>query len=208
MAWCPRHPGSRTSASHEVGGQISAEAAEAVERLFRAEAAGLFRYACTLPAVSRSDAEDLVQVSFEAAALEWEACLCGLDEESRRRWLYRVLRNKAIDQWRGFVSRWLSLESIDAVPVVPQETHHDALCSIVLARCWARIAMMPATRQQVAFLKWGEDWSSASIADLLGITQSTVRVHLKLARDELAAEIGPEVPFTDAGDCTDEGAGR
>jgi RNA polymerase sigma-70 factor (ECF subfamily) len=191
-----------------VGDQISAEAAEAVERLFRAEATGLFRYACTLPAVSRSDAEDLVQVTFHAAAVEWERRLCRLDEESCRRWLYRVLRNKAIDQWRGFVSRWLSLESIDAVPVPPRDTHHDALCSIALERCWAKIAKMPALRQRVAFLKWGEDWSTADIASLLGITQSTVRVHLKLARDELAEVVGPEVPFTDSGDFTDEGVGR
>jgi hypothetical protein len=39
----------------------------------------------------------------------------------------------------------------------------------------------------------------------LGISQSTVRVQLKLARDELAEAIGPEIPFADTGDDTDEG---
>ena len=64
--------------------------------------------------------------------------------------------------------------------------------------------MMPKTRQRIAFLKWGEDWSSAEIAELMGISQSTVRAHLKLARDELAA-IRPQIPFADSGDDTDEG---
>lgn len=59
---------------------------------------------------------------------------------------------------------------------------------------------MPQVRQRVAFLKWGEEWSSAEIADLLGISQSTVRAHLKLARDELAEELGSEVSITDTGD--------
>jgi RNA polymerase sigma-70 factor (ECF subfamily) len=190
-----------------VDDPIPAEAADAVEVLFRAEAARLFRYACTLPGVSPSDADDLLQVTFYAAAVEWERRLSILDEESRRRWLYRVLRNKAIDQWRAGESRRLSPEPVETLPVTVQETHHEALCSIVLRRCWDRIARMPTIRQRVAFLKWGEDWSTADIADLLGITTSTVRAHLKLARDELAAEIGPEVPFTSGAD-TDEEAAR
>jgi RNA polymerase sigma-70 factor (ECF subfamily) len=185
-----------------VSDRISPEAADGVEGLFLAEAAGLFGYALTLPGVSRPDAEDLVQVTFQAAAVEWERRLCLLDEESRRRWLYRALRNKAIDQWRSGASRRLSPESVETASGALRETHHEALCSIVLQRCWDRIAKMPAARQRVAFLKWGEDWSSADIADLLGITQSTVRAHLKLARDELAEEVGPEVPFTASGDDT------
>jgi len=64
---------------------------------------------------------------------------------------------------------------------------------------------MPEMRQRVAFLKWGEEWSSAEIAEVLGITQSTVRAHLKLARDELAEEIGPEITFEDTADDAGKG---
>lgn len=170
-----------------------------------AESAGLFGYARTLPKVSHSDAEDLVQVTFQAAAMKWEQSLRSLDEESRRRWLYRVLRNKAIDQWRTGGSRLVFSEQLESASGPQHETYRNALSSIVLQRCWDRIAKMPETRQRVAFLKWGEEWSSAEIAELLGISQSTVRVHLKLARDELAEGIGPEIPFTDTGDDLDEG---
>lgn len=51
---------------------ISDEAADAVEVLFRSEAGRLFGYACTLPSVSRSDAEDLLQITLYAAAVAWE----------------------------------------------------------------------------------------------------------------------------------------
>lgn len=185
--------------------RISREAAGAVDRLFRAEAAGLFGYARTLPNVSRSDAEDLVQVTFQAAAMAWEGKLRSCDPESRRRWLYRVLRNKAVEQWRVGGSRLVPSERVESASAYPQETSRSALSSIVLDRCWDRIAKMPEARQRVAFLRWGEEWSSAEIADLLGISQSTVRAHLKLARDELAEELGPEVSITDAGD--DRGGG-
>lgn len=185
---------------------ISDEAADAVKLLFLTEAERLFGYACTLPGVSHSDAEDLVQVTFYAAAVEWERRLSGFDDESRRKWLHRVLRNKAIDQWRSAASRSLPLESIEASPTELRETHHEALCSIALQRCWDRIARMPTMRQRVAFLRWGEDLSCADIADLLGIAPSTVHAHLKRARDELSEEIGPEVPFTSGADIDEETA--
>lgn len=188
-----------------MGGRISAETAEAVAGVFRAEAAGLFGYACTLPNVGRTDAEDLVQMTFQAAVMEWERTLCGLDQESCRKWLYRVLRNKAVDQWRTDGSRRPPAELPESTPGSDKGTYRSALSAIVLRRCWERIAKMPEARQRVAFLRWGEEWTSAEIADLLGISQSTVRVHLKLARDELAEEIGPEVPFADSGDDAGEG---
>jgi DNA-directed RNA polymerase specialized sigma24 family protein len=65
--------------------------------------------------------------------------------------------------------------------------------------------MMPPMRQRVAFLRWGEEWTCAEIAEWLGISSSTVRAHLKHARDELAVVIGPDVPFAESGDDSGEG---
>jgi RNA polymerase sigma-70 factor, ECF subfamily len=185
-----------------VVNQIPAETAEAMAALFRAEARGLFGYASTLPNVTKPDAEDLVQVTFQEAALAWER-LGSLDEETRRKWLYRVLRNKAIDQWRAHGSRQSSWEQIDTAVSPALGTYRAALSSIALQRCWDMIKLMPQARQRIAFLKWGEEWSSAEIARLMGISQSTVRGQLKLARDELAVAVGPQVPFAE--DDADEG---
>jgi RNA polymerase sigma-70 factor (ECF subfamily) len=172
--------------------RISPEAAKAVAVLFESEASSLFRRACTHPGVSRSAAEDLVQVTFQEAVINWERRLCCLDQESRRRWLYRILRNKAISQWRKDGSRQVPLDRLESAGGPWEETYSNALFSITLQRCWQIISAMPETRQRVAFLKWGEDWSNAEIAEFLGIAESTVRGHLKKARGKLAAEIGPD----------------
>jgi DNA-directed RNA polymerase specialized sigma24 family protein len=103
-----------------VGSQISPEAAQALACLFRAESRGLFRYACTLPGVCQPDAEDLVQVTFQAAAESWGK-LRFLDEESRRRWLYRVLQKKAVDRWRSVGSREARYEQTSVIPESSQD---------------------------------------------------------------------------------------
>jgi RNA polymerase sigma-70 factor, ECF subfamily len=188
-----------------VAGRISTEAAKEVAALFEAEASSLFGYACTLPGVSPADAEDMVQVTFYEAATRWEDLLFALDQESLRKWLYRVLRYKTIDQWRKYSSRQVPLEQFDRCIGPAEETYDKALSSITLDQCWEKIATMPKTRQRVAFLTWSEDWSSAEIAELLGIKPSTVRGHLKRARDELAALIGPDASFIDAAEEPGEG---
>jgi RNA polymerase sigma-70 factor, ECF subfamily len=148
--------------------------------------------------VGRADAEDLVQLTFQVAALNWEYCLSQLAEESRRKWLYRVLRNKAIDRWRADEHIRLLPEVAEAPVAADQDTSRQALSRIALRKCWAAIRHMPPVRQRVAFLRWGEDWKPKEIAALLGVSQDTVRAHLKRARDELVVQIGPEVPFIDA----------
>jgi RNA polymerase sigma-70 factor, ECF subfamily len=189
-----------------VARRISAEAAKEVAALFEAEASSLFGYACTLPGVSRADAEDMVQVTFHEAATRWEDLLFALDQESLRKWLYRVLRYKTIDQWRKYGSRQVPLEQFDSCAGSAEKTYNKALSSITLGQCWEKIATMPETRQRVAFLTWSMDWSSAEIAEYLGIKPSTVRVHLKRARDELAAVIGSDASFVDAAEDPGEGA--
>lgn len=188
-----------------MGRRISPEAGKAVAALFESEASSLYGYACTLPGVRPADAEDLVQVTFHDAAVKWESLLVTFDHESRRKWLYRVLCNKAIDEWRKYGSRRVSLEQLEDRGGRPDETYAKALFSISLKRCWEYIVTMPETRQRVAFLAWSEGWSAAQIAEFLGIKPVTVRGHLKHARDELATVIGPQALFASPADDPDEG---
>ncbi|MGI8333697.1 RNA polymerase sigma factor [Actinomadura scrupuli] len=163
--------------------------------LFRAESGRLFRYACTLPGVDRAKAEDLVQSTFVAAIDGW-ARLHRLDPGDRRRWLHVILKRQAIDQWRKvrFLRLTGEFEGVEERQS-PPETLHQVLCAAALDRVWDVISTMPGQRQKVAFLYWNEQWSTSEIAEFLGIAQSTVRVHLKLARDELIEAAGPIVPF-------------
>jgi RNA polymerase sigma-70 factor, ECF subfamily len=168
----------------------------------------LSRYACTLPGVSRQDAEDLVQVTFYSALMNWERGLCSLDQESLRRWLYRVLHRRAIDEWRTYGARHMPSDRMEVLPNPCQDTYLSAVWSIVLEHCWERIARMPEARQRVAFLRWRMDWTPAEIADWLGISPSTVRVHLMEARDALTEDIGPEFPLDGSDDDSGEGGER
>jgi RNA polymerase sigma-70 factor, ECF subfamily len=168
---------------------ISAE----ITHLFLKTAADLHAFARTLPGVDEHAADDLVQEAFQAAAFRWSD-LAGRDTEGQRCWLFKVVRNKAIDQWRR------NCKSVP-IPEPPEvssaaDTTADRVISVIaLEKCWSVVRAMPPVRQQVAFLRWSEDWSSADIAALLGIEQSTVRGHLKKAVDELRDQAGADVPF-------------
>ncbi|WUI03908.1 RNA polymerase sigma factor [Spirillospora sp. NBC_00431] len=178
--------------------------------LFRAESPRLFAFACALTQGDRIRADDLVQQSFQAAALAWSE-LCTRDGNGKRAWLYRVLRNKEIDEWR--VNRRLcsenDLEDGSDLGEVPDPSA-QVLDLIAMQRCLALIAAMPPVRHRVAFLRWIEEWSVAEIAEQLAIDQSTVRGHLKKARDELLTDIGPQVSFLKHSELDDgeSGAGR
>jgi DNA-directed RNA polymerase specialized sigma24 family protein len=60
------------------GGRIPADHAQELADCFAACAPGLFGYACVLTRGDRALAEDLVQVTFIAAAEHWPTvrCLC------------------------------------------------------------------------------------------------------------------------------------
>ena len=172
---------------------ISGEDAAEISRLFRETSADLHAYACTLPNVDRYMADDLVQDAFRAATAAW-GNLAKRDNEGRRRWLFRVVRNKTIDQWRKERNTTTSPD-----PPEPRSTGDTTvdrvLSATALAKCWQAVQGMPPTRKKIAFLRWNEDWTSAEIASWLSISQDTVRGHLKVAREELTAQVGADVPF-------------
>lgn len=182
--------------------RISRESAAEVERLFVDVSAALFSYACTLPGIDRQAADDLVQEAFHDVALSWEK-LANRDPGGRRQWLFRVVRNKAVDQWRKNGRCEPSGDLVGPRSADPDATDR-IVCADALERCWSAVRAMPPMRQKVAFLRWNEDWSVTEIAEWLGIAQATVRGHLKEARDELIVQVGAQVLFIGDSE-TDEG---
>lgn len=134
-----------------------------------------------------------MQTTFhDAIRAWWKVGQYGPD--ARRKWLRRVLRNKAVDLWR-------KQNVIDLAAEVP---HRHSRCddpseraefTIALAGCWEQIVQMPPIRQTVASLVWGESWSPERVAEHLGVAPSTVRGHLLKAREQLRAAVGHLVPF-------------
>jgi RNA polymerase sigma-70 factor (ECF subfamily) len=175
--------------------RLSREQSEEVQELYVQEARDLYRYACSLPLAGGCRPEDLVQTTFHEAILGWEkVSQYALDE--RRKWLRRVLKNKAIDDWR----KNCAVDLTGAVPEPgPQPAGPSELAelSIALENCWTEIKQMPPVRQKVAFLVWNEFWTTERIADHLGVAPSTVRGHLREARRQLRSSVGHLVPFFD-----------
>ncbi|MFJ6671801.1 RNA polymerase sigma factor [Actinosynnema sp. NPDC091369] len=161
--------------------------------LYLREAGDLFRYGRSLPGTSAEDAKDLVQTAFQELVRAW-AEVGGRAPVEHRRWLRRVLKNKAIDDWRK--TRAVDTTAPLPEPVVRSADLSDRVgWSIALARCWAAIERMPLMRQRVAFLVWREGWPTAEVADHLSISVSTVRGHLWEARRRLRADLGHLVTF-------------
>ena len=169
---------------------------EEVDDFYRQEANDLHKYACSILRGGASASMDLVQTTFYQAIRDWEKVgPYGPDE--RRKWLRRVLRNKAVDLWR-------KQKVIDRTDNVLHHQHsrsddpgERAEFAIALASCWIEIEQMPPMRQRVASLVWGEMRTIEGVADYLGIAPSTVRGHLREARKQLRAAIGHLVPFID-----------
>ncbi|MGI5461096.1 RNA polymerase sigma factor [Streptomyces sp. CA-249302] len=137
-------------------------------------------------------AADVAQEAFEAAASRWGR-LRSQDRPSQRAWLFQLVRNKVADQWRSARRRAPLPDTPDSASAV--DTPRIAAANVLLERCWAAIAELPPTQRRVALLRWQGDWTSREIAEHLGMTTSTVRVHLHGARRVLLEKFGTEILF-------------
>jgi RNA polymerase sigma-70 factor (ECF subfamily) len=168
---------------------------EQVEDLYRQEAEELYKYACSISQGRASESRDLVQTTFYEAVRAWpKVGRLGLDE--RRKWLRRVLKNKAIDLWRKqkVIDLTADVAHTRSRSVDPGER---AELAIALASCWREIEQMPPRRRTVALLVWGKSWTPNRVAEHLGVAPSTVRGHLREARKQLRATVSHLVSFID-----------
>jgi RNA polymerase sigma-70 factor, ECF subfamily len=139
-----------------------------------------------------ADAEDIVQEVFIRALEKPDL----QTEEPLRPWLVRVAMNMSRDylrrrRQRGYVGPWLpspvptdnelEIDQSDAVSADSPETRYDILESISIAFLMALEALTP-TQRAVLLLRDVFDYSTTEAAELLGITENTVRVTLHRAR--------------------------
>ncbi|GAA3114161.1 RNA polymerase sigma factor [Streptosporangium carneum] len=175
--------------------RLTKEQVEQVEDLYRQEAENLYKRACSISPGRTSEARDLVHTTFHEVIRNWHE-ISRYDPARRRRWLFRVLSNKAIDLGRK--QRMVDPAADLPHPCSrPDDTGERAELAIALASCWRVIEAMPPTRRRVAALIWGESWTTERVAEHLGLAPSTVRGHLREARRQLRATVGHLVPFID-----------
>jgi len=125
-------------------------------------------------------AQDLVA---ETMAIAWQK-LPTLDQNATRRWLLRVLHNRGIDAWR--VSR-----RSDPLALTDAET---ALATYLpdpqLLDLWAAVEKLAARRKRALLMRHIEGFSVAEIAEVLKISENSVKTHLRLALVDLRVSLG------------------
>jgi RNA polymerase sigma-70 factor (ECF subfamily) len=134
---------------------------------------------------SRIGAEDLAQEAFIAAHQRWDR-IGGYEKPDA--WVRRVAANMAISAFRRKKAERKALErlAVQTRDVLPELEPEDE-------RFWALVRELPGRQTQAITLFYLEDRSVVEIAEILGCSPATAKVHLFRGRQALAARLGLEV---------------
>jgi len=162
---------------------------------FAAHDQWLFGHACVRTQGDRELAADLVQDTFEAAAITW-AALREHPADRQRSWLLGTLAHKDISDLRRKAAFRRRQPEIHArYQGAPADTEAEALNAIALARAREIIDGMPPRQQEIALMRWRDRMRAAEIAAALGIAEGTVHAQLHGARRKLVAGLERYYPF-------------
>ncbi len=154
---------------------------EGLESLFRREFAPMVR-ALTLVAGDPETAADAVQDAFVQAHRHWPR-VSRLDNPAA--WVKHAATNRVRNQRRGqsrMVAALPRLVRSDGGPVEPTER-----VDVVPA-----LAALPEQQRAAVALYYLLDQPTSAVADTLGVTEATVRSHLRNARRRLVESFGRE----------------
>ena len=136
---------------------------------------------------NREDAEDVTQETFITAYRKLDTFR---GESQLRTWLSRIAWNRSMDHRRRGRSRtYLHLDGPDAVEVATPEAdpERSTLAASVHARVKREIDRLPDTLRDTLLLASGGDLDYASIGEMLGVREGTVKSRVFEARALLRA---------------------
>jgi RNA polymerase sigma-70 factor (ECF subfamily) len=133
-----------------------------------------------------ADADDAVQDGFLSAMQHLDSCSPA---EKFRAWLLTIVRNRAFD-----LKRRGRVRSVEMLEEGTAQTHEPSPLDLaerseLNAQLSAAIDTLTDTQREVLMMHDVEGWKHADIAGLLGLAESTVRVHLLHARRRLRAQL-------------------
>ena len=162
---------------------------------FTAHDRWLFGHACVRTQGDRDLAADLVQDTFEAAAIAWSV-LREHPADRQRAWLLGTLAHKDISDLRRRVAFRRRQPEIHArYTATPADTEAEALNAIALARAREIIDRLPPRQREIALMRWRDRLRATEIAAALGIAEGTVHAQLHGARRKLVAGLERYYPF-------------
>ncbi|MHC2336154.1 RNA polymerase sigma factor [Bradyrhizobium sp. USDA 4454] len=144
----------------------------------------LRRYARTLVR-NRAAADDLVQDCLERAVSHWAQ---RRDTGSPKSWLFAILHNLAINQFRSAAARFQHVAIDEAGE---HEIGQDAVQEqkLIYQDVLGKLAKLPDEQRAVLLLIAVEDLSYAEAAKVLNIPIGTVMSRLSRARERLQQEL-------------------
>lgn len=151
------------------------------DELCRAEYRSLVALALVF-APNRTQAEELVQETFEAALRRWST-ISGYDEPAG--WLRRVLVNRCRSRWRRH-----GRESTANARHHQRPRPGGGEPSVPDPELAAAIQRLPNRQAQVVALHYVQDLTIDAVATALGVSPSTTRTHLQRALGTLRRELG------------------
>lgn len=130
---------------------------------------------------SQAAAEDLAQEALTRAYRDWDR-ISSYDKPGA--WLRRVTINLATSavRRRALETR-AALRMGSTGDALPEPDPEDSVI-------WTALSRLPARQRAAVALYYLEDRSTVDIADVLGCSQATARVHLHRGRDALARTVG------------------
>jgi RNA polymerase sigma-70 factor, ECF subfamily len=167
---------------NEACGQVEEEALAALVDQY---ASTLYRVAFSIVR-NASDAEDAVQETFLRVLRHRET----LGEiRDHRVWLIRIVWNIVLDRKRRAKTRPETDDVAELARVLPSSgmsAEQRAAAAQHHAHVLACVEQLPAKEREVMMLSAFDELSSVEIADVLGITESSVRSRLFRARNLMA----------------------
>jgi RNA polymerase sigma-70 factor, ECF subfamily len=156
---------------------------ESFESFYRREFRAVVALAYALSG-SRGGAEDLAQEAFLAAHKRWEQ-ISAYDKPEA--WVRRVLANKAVSAFRRRMveARALARLAGQRHSLPEMEPEDEAF--------WSHVRRLPRQQAQAVALFYVEDRPVAEIAQVLGCSPATAKVHLFRGRQTLAKVLGAEL---------------
>jgi RNA polymerase sigma-70 factor, ECF subfamily len=139
----------------------------------------------------RADADDAVQDGFLSALQHLDSCSPA---GKFRAWLLTIVRNRALDMRRRKRVRAVDLLEEGTVHTNEPSPLEVAERSELNVRLEAAIETLTDTQREVLMMHDVQGWKHADIAHLLGLAESTVRVHLLHARRRLRTLLQPVAP--------------
>ncbi len=140
------------------------------------------RYATViLGAERRSAVADVMQDAWTRAWAAWPPA-----EMARRdAWLFRIVRNRCLDEHRRGRRRPRSLDEHDDLAAAD-----DPAASAVAGEALRLLAGLPAPMREALWLRAVDDRSYADIAALQGVPIGTVMSRIHAARSRLSRQLG------------------